>query len=139
MTTLSKALVPIDDSEASLRALRHAMRTADEIHIVNVQHKADTPALLMHMTQQDIDHFQAERGRSTVERARQVLDDAKRRYQAHLLIGEPAPAIVRVAREQGVDVIVMGSAGHSPLAEALLGSTSLKVVHLAEVPVTLVK
>ncbi len=40
---------------------------------------------------------------------------------------------------EGVDVIVMGTRGMGALANLALGSTATKVVHLAEVPVTLVK
>jgi nucleotide-binding universal stress UspA family protein len=34
---------------------------------------------------------------------------------------------------------VMGTRGLGPVQSLLLGSTALKVIHLAEVPVTLVK
>lgn len=136
---MNRILVPIDGSEQALRALRHAMAQAEEIHIVNVQRKADTPALLMHMTQHDIDRVQREHGHSMLVSARQLLDAAARPYRAHVLIGEPAPCIVDTARAEGVDAIVMGTRGMGALANMALGSTATKVVHLAELPVTLIK
>jgi len=136
MTTV---LVPIDGSEPAMRALRHAMKVADEIHIVNVQPKADTPTLLLHMTQDDIDEAQREHGRSMLADAGKLLDDAGRKYRTHVLIGEPAATIDRIARSERVDAIVMGTRGMGALGNLALGSTATKVVHLAEVPVTLVK
>lgn len=44
-----------------------------------------------------------------------------------------------MAKSEGVDVIVMGTRGMGALGNLALGSTATKVVHLADVPVTLVK
>lgn len=136
---MPKALIPIDGSDCAMRALRHAMGLAAEIHIINVQPKADTPTLLLHMTQDDIDKAQHAHGQSMLADAIKELDGAKRSYRAHVLIGDPATKIVRVAKSEGVDSIVMGTRGMGALANLALGSTATKVVHLAEVPVTLVK
>ena len=72
-------------------------------------------------------------------KARKVLDDAGRPCRTHVLHGEPATDIVRVARSEGVDLIVMGTRGMGALGNLVLGSTATKVVHLADTPVTLVK
>ena len=50
--------------------------------------------------------------------ARKVLDDAGRPYRTHVLLGEPATDIVRVARSEGVDLIVMGTRGMGALGKA---------------------
>ena len=55
------------------------------------------------------------------------------------LLVPTATEIVRVAKLEGVDPIMMGTRGMGALGKLLLGSTANKVVHLAEVPVTLVK
>lgn len=136
---MTRMLVPFDGSDCALRALRHAMGHASEIHVVNVQPKADTPTLLLHMTQEDIDKAQHEHGRSLLEDAIKRLDEAKVSYRAHVLIGDPATKIVRVAKSEHVDGIVMGTRGMGALGNLALGSVATKVVHLAEVPVTLVK
>ena len=53
--------------------------------------------------------------------------------------GHPATAITRFAKEQAVDLIVIGSHGHSGLREALLGSVSHAVANHAPCPVTIVR
>lgn len=136
---MTKMLVPFDGSDCAMRALRHAVEQASEIHVVNVQLKADTPTLLLHMTQDDIDKAQHEHGRSQLVDAIKRLDESKVSYRAHVLIGDPAPKIVRLAEAEGVDGIVMGTRGMGALGNLALGSVASKVVHLAKVPVTLVK
>lgn len=136
---MSKVLVPIDGSEAALRALRHAMKGADEIHVITVQVKANIPLLLLRMTQEDIDKVQREHGQSMLVDACKLLDDASRPYRTHVLLGDPATDIERVAISEGVDLIVMGTRGMGALGNLVLGSTATKVVYLAKVPVTLVK
>ena len=136
---MTKVLVPIDGSDCAVRALRHAMGLATDIHLVNVQPKVNIPPLLLHMTQDDIDKAQQEQGRSMLADAIKELEGAKCTYRAHVLIGDPATKIVRVAKSERVHTIVMGTRGMGALANLALGSTATKVIHLAEVPVTLVK
>lgn len=136
---MTKVLVPFDRSDCAMRALRHAMGMATEIHVVNVQPKADAPALLLHMTQDEIDKSQHEHGRSMLVEVIERLDEAKSNYRVHVLVGDPATTIVRVAKSERVDGIVMGTRGMGALGNLALGSTATKVVHLTEVPVTLVK
>jgi nucleotide-binding universal stress UspA family protein len=53
-------------------------------------------------------------------------------------IGEPAAEILRVAAEQGVDQIVMGTHGRGALGTLFLGSVAQRVLHGAKLPVLLV-
>ena len=87
------------------------------------------------------------------------IERAGRQHQQHLLgeaeaqalaaglnvtarvagVGEPAIEIVRVAQECRADQIAMGSRGMGALGSFFMGSVAQRVVHLAEVPVLLVK
>ena len=58
--------------------------------------------------------------------------------EVHLVAGDPAVAICKVAEEQHADMIVMGSRGHGPLAAALLGSVTAHVVQHAHCPLMVV-
>jgi universal stress protein A len=53
--------------------------------------------------------------------------------------GRPATEICRIAREQDVDLVVIGSHGRSGIKEALLGSVSHAVANHAPCPVTIVR
>ncbi len=51
----------------------------------------------------------------------------------------PKPAILAAAKDFAADLIVMGSHRHGVLADALLGSTTMKILHSAEIPVLVVR
>jgi nucleotide-binding universal stress UspA family protein len=52
--------------------------------------------------------------------------------------GDTGHKIVEAANDRGVDLIVVGSRGHSEIPSLLLGSVAHKVVHLASCPVLIV-
>jgi nucleotide-binding universal stress UspA family protein len=53
--------------------------------------------------------------------------------------GKPFVEIVRAARDQNADLILMGTHGRTGLAHMLIGSTAEKVVRMAPCPVLTVK
>jgi nucleotide-binding universal stress UspA family protein len=53
--------------------------------------------------------------------------------------GQPAQVILTVARECAADLIVMGSHRHTAVGDALLGTTTHKVLHSATQPVLVVR
>jgi nucleotide-binding universal stress UspA family protein len=56
-------------------------------------------------------------------------------YEHRLLSGEPAATIVRLAKDEGVDMIVMGTHGRTGLLRMLMGSVAEAVVRRADCPV----
>ena len=60
-------------------------------------------------------------------------------WEPQVVAGDPADAIVRMAEEREVDLIVMGTHGRTGLQHVLLGSVAEKVVRLAPCPVLTVR
>ncbi len=60
-------------------------------------------------------------------------------WEVEVEVGDPADAIVRLAQERGVDLIVMGTHGRTGLSHVILGSVAEKVMRLAPCPVLTVK
>ena len=60
-------------------------------------------------------------------------------WEVALAVGHPADAVVRVAQERNVDLIVMGTHGRTGLQHVLLGSVAEKVVRLAPCPVLTIR
>jgi nucleotide-binding universal stress UspA family protein len=56
-----------------------------------------------------------------------------------LMIGSPASAIVKMAEEEGVEMIVMPTHGRTGLLRMLMGSVAEEVVRKAKCPVLTVK
>lgn len=115
------------------------MPRAHQVHLANVQPEADCTGLLVHMTQDDIRRAQFEHGRSSLDKAGKMPDQAGRTCETHVVVGERAAKILRIAKSEGVDGIVMGTRGMGAVGNLIMGSTAAKVIHLAEVPVTLVE
>ncbi len=58
--------------------------------------------------------------------------------RAVILEGEPSNGILKVAEKLNARMIILGSHGHSPLFDALIGSASPAVIHRANCPVMLI-
>ena len=56
-----------------------------------------------------------------------------------LAAGDPATELVRVAKEQQVDLIAMSTHGHRFLSDLIHGTTVDRLRHLVDVPVLLLK
>lgn len=56
-------------------------------------------------------------------------------YEHRLVTGDPAAAIARLADEEAVDLIVMGTHGRTGLTRLLMGSVAEAVVRRAKCPV----
>jgi nucleotide-binding universal stress UspA family protein len=61
--------------------------------------------------------------------------DAAVPFDHRLVTGEPATEIVELAKEEGVDLIVMGTHGRTGLGRLLMGSVAESVVRRAPCPV----
>ncbi|MGQ0662279.1 MAG: universal stress protein [Pseudomonadota bacterium] len=138
-----KALVAVDGSPYSDRAVRHAMklvkhRAPYEIHLLNVQPAlgGDVSAFVGSGAVKD---FHREEGEKALASARAILDQARISYTMHIGVGAVGETIAEFARRLGVDEILMGTHGRGALAGLLLGSAATQVIQLAELPVTLVK
>jgi nucleotide-binding universal stress UspA family protein len=64
-----------------------------------------------------------------------VPSDPKPAYEHRLITGDPAGAIPRLAEEEGVDMIVMGTHGRSGLTRLLMGSVAEAIVRRSPCPV----
>jgi nucleotide-binding universal stress UspA family protein len=76
---------------------------------------------------------------TALAKALEALGNISDNVQSAVVWGHPASEICRFARENGVDLIVIGSHGRSGIQEALLGSVSHSVANRASCPVTIVR
>ena len=65
--------------------------------------------------------------------------DSRVRVLHRLVEGEPVDEILRVAKETGCDLIVMGTHGRRGLGRVIMGSVAEKVVRTAPCPVVTVR
>lgn len=129
--TIERILVGVDGSEDSRRALGWAAELAGRIDAEVVAVHA--LGLLEHLEPgADLEAVFEERWCAPLAerpevRARRVIED-----------GPPAMVLLRLADQEAVDLVVVGSRGVGGFDELLLGSTSTQVMHHARVPVTVI-
>jgi len=142
---LKKILVPTDFSEFSKQAVDYAVELARrfdaEITLIYVLQDAvalfPEPGVAFPAPGNYLQELQ-ESSQQALERLRESLP-AEMTIQTVLRNGPPFVEIVRYAKEEGVDLIVIGTHGRSGLAHMLLGSVAEKVVRKAHCPVLTVR
>ena len=140
-----KMLLPVDGSENSLRAVQHVIAMKEqysdpiEVHLLNVQLPVASGAVKMFISQQQLNDFYRDEGVAALKDARALLDQAGVSYQHHIGLGDLAGTITAYAKDKQCRQIVIGTRGRGSFAGALLGSVATKVVHLADIPVLLIK
>ncbi|MBO1112851.1 universal stress protein [Bordetella petrii] len=140
-----KILVPVDGSECALRALQTAIAMAGqhgnnaELHLLNAPVPILSGHARMFLNKQDVQKYYDEEGEKALADARQAAEQAGVPFVTAVQAGPSAQTIAAYARMHQCAHIVMGTRGLSALPGILLGSVASKVIHLADVPVTLVK
>jgi nucleotide-binding universal stress UspA family protein len=140
---MKTVLVPIDGSECSLRAVQYLISAregglAPTLHLLNVQ-VGITGDVSQFVSRSDIKDYRREQSDEALRSARALLDQAGIPYETHVEIGHVADCITRSAEKLECDHIVMGTHGRSALADLLVASTTLHVLHQTRLPVVLVK
>ena len=146
MLSIKTVLVPTDFSDASETALNYGKAMAEafgaSLHLVHVMED-----LLAHAWAAEVYVASAPNLREEIEReSRQRLesmlppsDRERLRAEVALLAGNPFIEIIRYAKANGIDLIVMGTHGRGPIAHMLLGSVAEKVVRKSPCPVLTVR
>lgn len=139
-----KILLPVDGSAHSERAVQHVVAMLEgcgnhAIHLINIQAPIDAPEVRSHMTAAEIEAMQETRGGDALAPARAVFDKAGLACTPAVLLGPVAETIVQYAGDKGCEKIVMGTRGLGAIGGVLLGSVTTQVLHLTQLPVTLVK
>jgi nucleotide-binding universal stress UspA family protein len=145
MIALKRILLATDFSETSAVALRYARALAEQFQAsLGVLHVLEDP-LVGYVSECPTPTF-AEIRRNMEADAREHLDTLfteveRSRLHVQLLTkwGSPFVEIVRVARESGIDLIVIGTHGRGPVKHMLLGSVAEKVVRNSPCPVLTVR
>ena len=140
-----RIFVPVDGSSCAQRALQHAIRLAKGMGdaSLHVAHAREEPVIYgeiaVYVNRERMEQWVREETGRILAAAEALLKDAGVRYEKHALVGPVARVLAERAASLGCDAIVMGTHGRTALGNILIGSTATKVIHLSDIPVTLVK
>jgi nucleotide-binding universal stress UspA family protein len=136
-----KVLVATDGSEHAMKAVKRGLELAEkqgaEVTLMSVAYYAKDDFDDMPPYVQDKLEAQAA---EALKKAKAVFDAKNIKAELVLEAGlVPANNILRKAREEKFDRIILGSTGLSALERVLMGSTAAKVVAHAPCEVTVVR
>ncbi len=140
MKPFSNILIAYDGSDHSQRALQKAIEVAQcaqaKVQLLytydKIPHYLGEPTL-----EQWIDRA-LDKAQIAIKPVVQQLNASGLEFIPNILEGPAAEAIVRVARAEGCDLIVMGSRGLGMMQGFLLGSVSYRVLHDAQIPTLII-
>lgn len=146
MFKLQKILYPTDFSEASLEALKYAVSFAQNcraklilLNVVDEKVISEGLSLARVSAPEALgQEMVAEAGRR-LRRLIPAEDQKGLDSEIVILNGTPFLEIVNYAKDNGVDMIVIGAQGRSGMEQFIFGSTAEKVVRKAHCPVLSVK
>jgi nucleotide-binding universal stress UspA family protein len=147
----SRILVAVDGSDTSMKAADYAITLAKnndnneaEIFVINV---IDIPPMFKMLPSDTrkqlirIGRQQATQIFDTIEQMAKRHDVKTNKINTEMVETSmsAADAIIRYAKEKGVDLIVVGTKGRSGMSKALLGSVASKVVTYSPCSVLVVR
>lgn len=144
-------LVPTDGSPQSKEAADHAIEIARQfgstVHALSVLDDRSTGRMSQAINELSHDaperqEMERRREEAGAELADEITDRAREAgldVEGVVRSGDPAEVITDYAREESMDLIVMGARGRSAVGKFLLGDVAGKVARHATTPVLLVR
>ncbi len=138
-----RILMAVDGSQSSLRAVKSVIDMARkagpfELHLLSVSPEMSEESVDV-LGREEVDASLAAEAKAVLAHAQRLLNEAGLAYSSHIETGRPSHVIATFSRENACDQIVMGTHGKGTSRSVVVGSVAMRVMALADVPVTVVK
>jgi nucleotide-binding universal stress UspA family protein len=140
-----KILIAVDGSACALAAIEGLLKRLDwfrgpeEFALVYVHPPLPYKHAAAWAGKEAIHSYYEEESDAALAAARALLDDHHVAYVAEKRVGDAAHEIVAFSALGAYDLIVMGTHGHTSLANLVMGSVATKVLASSKVPVLFMK
>lgn len=142
-----KILLAADGSPYTIKAAEFLVANFDwfkespELHVVHAKLPIPIPEgrAAAVVGREAVDNYYREEAGAALAPAENVLKKHSVPFKGGYVIGDIAQQLNAYAKENGIDLIVMGTHGHGALKNLVMGSVATKVLALASIPVLLVK
>jgi nucleotide-binding universal stress UspA family protein len=140
-----RILIATDGSDKSNLAAQEGMDLAKalgaEILALNVINEVVIASAVRQLgaNRKDVEDKLTESGKKAADAIKKMGDAAGVKVDPIVRMGSPAQMVIDVARNEGADLIVMGSHGESGASKLLIGSVVQKVLYWATIPVLVVR
>ena len=143
MNAFQQLLLPTDFSEGSAQAAAYALKIAGPFDMkIHVLHILEPIVIPPYPGEWLPESFLAERekhAQQEMEEWASVSQLPESKIVSAIQHGNPFMEIMRYAREQQIDLIVMGTHGRTGLPHAIIGSVAERVVRSSHCPVLTVR
>ena len=140
-----KILLAADGSKHSRKAAKQLVKYAGflaevpEVHLLHVHAPLPYKRAIAVVGKAAVERYQREESEAALKACEKELTKGGLPYSAHWMAADVAPAINEFAERHDIDLVVMGSHGHTALAGLALGSVVTKVLATSAVPVLVVR
>jgi universal stress protein A len=139
---IKRILVPVDFSEYSEKALDWAMTMAEQwsaqVYLCHVIPQPSYPTMLGGADLMQVESQLRNDAETRLQDLVSKLQGRKAATDIRISLGEPFHDICRIAEEERIDLIVMGTHGRTGVRHVLLGSVAERVVRHSPCPVLVV-
>ena len=139
-----KILLAADDSKYTKKAAAFLVTHEglvgpdDELVVLHVQ-PAVPPRVKTMLGASAIRTYHSDEAAKVLAPLERFLKQHHLQFRTTWVVGSPAAEVVRVAKREKAQMIVMGTRGHGVIGRALMGSVAQSVVSDCDIPVLLVK
>jgi universal stress protein A len=144
MINVNKILFPTDFSDSSKNAQKHACAFAQqfnsELHIINIVLELIYAVPPIAGTYISDDYHEGIKQKSNSELEQLCDNEITKELNTvtDVIVGVPHIEISRYAKDNDIDMIVMGTHGHTKIPEIFIGSVAERVVRNSPCPVMVV-
>ncbi|MGG3883856.1 universal stress protein [Brevibacillus panacihumi] len=137
---MSRILVPVDDTEQSLQALRFALAYAKDKHELTLLHVVPfypSKNVINHLGQKQLREYQLQEAHEELAKVKELADQSGIPYTLEIRFGD-VPQIINEFSKINFEAMVMGTHGYGRLMGYLMQSVSYPTIHDVKLPVFLI-
>lgn len=138
-----RILIPTDGSKTAEHAAEQGVKLAQALnskiyglYVIDISAFAGIPTEAIWESMRGL---LDEEGKKALKVVENMASSVKVEYDVLLREGVPSEDIIKFAKEEGIELIVMGTAGRRGLDRLLLGSVTEKVVRTSPCPVLVMR
>jgi len=138
-----KILIATDGSENVRKAISHAIGLAklydaqlNAVYVMDIKTDYGPKSYLStDLSTEGLENFLKQEGDAAIKYVEDMAKNEGLGIEKWMRRGNPADEILKLAQEQSIDLIVMGTLGRSGIEKFLLGSVADKVIRNSRIPV----
>ena len=132
-------LVAVDGSDNSLRAMEDAIKVASAESQIEILYVSSTGHIASEILKAGTLDEYNEQNRQKLAREEAAVKSSGIAYKVTIEYGEAGKTIVKYAKDNAVDLVVIGCRGLNPIQEMVFGSVSTYVMNHVNCSCLLVK